>query len=373
MAATVVFTLALFEGGAYLALRALSESPVAGALLYQQPEVTTTEYTAYLAARDPVLGWPPPAQLGTDKYDRSGARPTPAFPQAADACVSLYGDSFTYASDVDHHHAWGNVLSMLLDCRVANYGVGGYGTDQAVLRFKHKNSDRAPTTLLGIFPTNVMRNLTRNAYFVFGNYPTAFKPRFAIDNGQLSLLPMPSITPRDLSAYLKCPGCFLDQDPLLPGSAYGPGLLRFPYAITLLRVATHQRVLNWLRGRPSWISYLEPGHPISGLEVLTGIIGRFDALCREQDRRCFVMLIPTPKSYDYYMSDQVNAMQTVIDELQQRGIGFLDLLPGFAAYLGSRPYCDLIGTTGLCAGHWNEEGNRIVAELVQHFLVAAVP
>ena len=32
--------------------------------------------------------------------------------------------------------AWSNQLSRLVGCRVANYGVSGYGSDQATIRFE---------------------------------------------------------------------------------------------------------------------------------------------------------------------------------------------------------------------------------------------
>ena len=57
-------------------------------------------YEAYLRERDPSLGLPTPT-----KMDPSGSRPIPAFPKAGRACVSLYGDSFTYGAEVDHEYA----------------------------------------------------------------------------------------------------------------------------------------------------------------------------------------------------------------------------------------------------------------------------
>jgi len=61
----------------------------------------------------------------------------------------LYGDSFTEGSGVDPEHAWSNVLSQLLHCRVANFGVSGYGTDQAYMRFLNNQRDPARVVVLG--------------------------------------------------------------------------------------------------------------------------------------------------------------------------------------------------------------------------------
>jgi len=367
--ASVAFALALLEGGSYLAVWYLSRSPLTMSLFYTRPSVTRAEYEDYLRRRDPRLGWPPPEQIGGTAYDRSGSRPIPAFPQPGNECASLYGDSFTYGSDVDDADAWSNVLSRLLDCRVANFGVGGYGTDQAYLRFRYNTDDRAPVTILGYFPTDVLRNLTRNAYFAFGTFPTSFKPRFLFADRKLLLLGMPRVSVDQLQHFLDSPGDFLADDMLLPGTRYGPVPIRFPYFLTLARTALQPRVSSWLRGRPSWMEYLTPGHPSTGYEVLTGILDHFATLCRTRGKQCAVLLLPTPQSYRYYREHHTSALQTVTDALDARGIAYLDLAPAIAARLGSRPYCGLIAGAGSCAGHFNPRGNAMLAEIVRDYIV----
>jgi hypothetical protein len=87
---------------------------------YSPPSVNSDEYKKYLASRDKVLGWSPTleSKLSSNyseerRFDKVGSRFVPVFPDPDKfkSCVSLYGDSFTYASEVDAKHAWGNVLS----------------------------------------------------------------------------------------------------------------------------------------------------------------------------------------------------------------------------------------------------------------------
>ena len=103
-------------------------------ILYFPPEVTREKYERYLSIRDPVVGWParsaPSAAAGLPV-----PRPSPAFPEPGEWCVTLYGESMTYGDEVTDAEAWGNVLAQRLGCRVGNFGVGGYGSDQALLRF----------------------------------------------------------------------------------------------------------------------------------------------------------------------------------------------------------------------------------------------
>ena len=360
-------TALLLEIGSYFAVRLLSEMSLTRVLFYQQPTVSRAEYESYLERRDPLLGWPPPEQIGSERYDASGSRPVPSYPRTGSECVSTYGDSFTYASDVSNEEAWSNMLSQLLGCRVANFGVGGYGTDQAFIRFENNGEDRAQITILGLFPTNVIRNLTRNAYYVFGTYPTSFKPRYEIGNGEHSLLPIPSIPADELDRFLRSPGSFLPRDKLLPGTAFGPSPVSFPYTRSLYRASLNPRVTNWLRGRPSWMEYLTPGHASSGYEVLVGILKRFSDLCESRERHCMVLMFPTPNSYAYQLERNESALATVIAALDRLEIPYLDLVPPLAERLDGRSLCDVIGSERNCVGHFNAEGNILIAEIVRDY------
>lgn len=79
-------------------------------------------------------------------FDATGSHPIPAYPELGAACVSLYGNSFIFGVGVDDTHAWGNLLSKQLNCRVANYGVAGLGLGQALLHFESNDGDEAATS-----------------------------------------------------------------------------------------------------------------------------------------------------------------------------------------------------------------------------------
>src|SRR5262249_30879361 len=134
------------EVGTYLASSLYLEQ-VAPGLFYSPYSPEAAEAIAgfeqYMAQRHPILGWPSPTSFGQGDFDASGSRYVPAFPVPGSTCVSLYGDSMTWGDEVDDEHAWGNILSRLLNCRVANYGVPGYGVDQAYLRFTTNEQDEA--------------------------------------------------------------------------------------------------------------------------------------------------------------------------------------------------------------------------------------
>lgn len=363
---SVLLAVAVLEGSAFIAVRLLLRGR-ASFLFYHSPALAPSEYEHYLAIRDPELGWPAPRDIGGARYDVSGARPLPAFPDPGHECVSLYGDSFTYSPEVTNADAWGNVLARELGCRVANFGVEAYGTDQALLRFERNQDDHAPVTILGFFVRDVLRNVTQYLQFDFTTMPTAFKPRFVLDGEGLRVIPLPQIAPADLPAFVAHPERFLAHETFLPGSRFGPARIGMPYALVLARLVMSERVRARIAGRPNWADFLTPGHASQGLEVTVGIMERFAADCRARDKQCLVVVFPAPSSYDYLAKTGRSPTDDLIAALARAGIDHLDLAPGLARYLGPRPYPELLASV---EGHHNAEGDRVVATLVREHLAA---
>ncbi|MCH7644948.1 MAG: hypothetical protein IH974_08930 [Myxococcales bacterium] len=198
-------------------------------LLYTPPTVSRAAWENYVKVRDPVVGWPTTDALNSDGYDASGSRPIPAFANPGKECMTLYGDSFTYASEVAHEAAWGNLLAESLGCRVGNFGVGGYGTDQALLRFESNESDVARVSILGIIPHNVLRNINQYRYLLDMRSVLGFKPRFVLAGNDLRLVPLPKPTFEELALLASNPGQLLPHEAFLPGTRLGPVPLKFPY------------------------------------------------------------------------------------------------------------------------------------------------
>jgi hypothetical protein len=160
-----------------------------------EPDADET-YEDYLRRRDPELGWPLPEQMGSALFTASGARPSPAFPDTTPETseIALYGDSFTQSPNSDAE-TWGNVLAELSKRRVSNYGQGGYGTDQAFLRFRRNANDRSKFVILAQVAEDIVRNLTRYRDLVTYEMWYAYKPRFVLDaKGELRLVPIPKLS-----------------------------------------------------------------------------------------------------------------------------------------------------------------------------------
>ena len=108
--------------------------------------------------------------------------------------ILTFGDSYTHCDGVLNHETWQAIMeSYDSNMEVINFGVGGYGTDQAYLRYLEEGRQyQSHIVLIGFMTENIKRNVNRYRPFYFP--PTSMplaKPRFIIKNGKLSLIPNP--------------------------------------------------------------------------------------------------------------------------------------------------------------------------------------
>ena len=329
---------------------------------------STEGFAEYLEKRDPELNGRR-ADLPDPDRDASGARISPAFPDPAVApCASLYGDSFTFSDEVDHEHAWGNVLAQRAGCRVANHGVPGYGTDQAYLRFRRQKDDRPKVALLGFATVDVLRNVNQFRALIGGPMPFSFKPRFIErDDGELELVPMllPS-TEEEYRQIALQPARYLKHEYFLPGGPSGVSVLSFPYLVSLVRLSGDFRIRAALAGEPSHAPFLSPDHPSRGLQVTAGIGRLFAKEAAGRGAWGAVVIIPIHTDLEHLQKKGATTTRPLVDELTRAGVPVVDATEPLFAALGGRAPCALY--TKCPAGHFTEEGYRLLAEIVHGWL-----
>lgn len=329
---------------------------------------STEGFAEYLEKRDPELNGRR-ADLPDPDRDASGARISPAFPDPAVApCASLYGDSFTFSDEVDHEHAWGNVLARKMGCRVANRGVGGYGTDQALLRFRRYQDDRSRVMLLGFATVNIQRNVNSFRALVVAKSPFSFKPRFTVGaGGELSLVPMP--LPTTESEYMEIathPEEHLAGDPFVPGGPMGVSALSFPYLASLFRLRNDFRIQAVRKGEPSHAAFFQPDHPARGLHVTSAIARAFVREVAARGSWGGVVIIPISADLEHRRDKGGTVYRPLVDELSRAGVPFLDTTELFFAQLAGRDPCSIY--TKCQAGHFTEEGYAWLAGYVHTWL-----
>ncbi|MCA9513033.1 MAG: hypothetical protein KC560_20145, partial [Myxococcales bacterium] len=340
----------LVEGMSYATGRVLERRGV----LYRPAALA--DYAGYLAARDPVLGWPPPGDpsLGAD-----GARPEPG-DGAAPPCGAAYGDSFTYGAAVGPADTWPARLSAHLGCRVANFGVSGYGSDQALLRFRGRATGGERFAVLAHLTENAMRNVNQFRGLLYAGSPFGFKPRFEVgQTGGLSLVPLPAIPVARYGEFVAAPERFLDHEYFAPGGPSGLAKLEPPYSIAILRAFRHFHVRAALRSEPWYLAFYDRDHPSNALRVTTAILRAFAEEAEARGVAGVPAILPTELDLEYFAASGRWTHRPLVDALAAEGVDVLDVAPAFAERLGSRPAGELFA-----GAHPTAEANEWIAEIV---------
>src|SRR5262249_1678204 len=250
------------------------------------PRLGADEIRFALARRSPRLGWGPPA-AAPGRATGPRPRPDPASRAARAPCVSVYGDSFTLggADDATYPHH----LAVALGCPAANFGVGGYGSDQALMLFRaQRGLDRAPVVVLGHLSENVMRNVNQYQRLLYPASRLRFKPRFLLAGRELRWLRIPVQDAADYRAVADDPARFLVHDAFVDRPRP-----HFPYSVQLLRwLVTDSYVRARVRGRPWHAGFYAADHPSGALPLTVRILARFAEEARADGRTPVVFLLP---------------------------------------------------------------------------------
>ncbi len=362
----ILMLLAVAEGGSALFLRFVKN--LSAHFLVWNPDLgRLPQIWANSAGEwDDAIGWPSPKEMTEPPRDRSGAKQNPYFPEPGHACASAYGDSFVWGDDIPLNDGWIEQMSRLMGCRVANYGVSGYGTDQALVRFRRNTGDEAPVVMLGIFPENAMRNVSQYRAFIGSNpHPRWLKGRFMLDGaGRLVWIPRPKI---DLAGFIKLhrdPVRIIPHDYLLPDTRDGPVTARFPYTFSAIHLAMMPRVHTRFTGKPSWADFYERDHPSGAMLLTAAIAEAFAREAQQRGKRVLVMMLPAASSFR--AREQFGAFEyaPLVEAMSARKIDVFDAGPALLAALGPHSPCELYAVPADCNGHFGISGGGGVARVV---------
>jgi len=361
-----LLVIAIVESGAALICRFLL-APLQAIRLIWNPDLEEARknWDALSSAADDEIGG----------YRVSDAKHNSEFPDEAQSCGSAYGDSYVGGADVADDEGWVEQLSHLLGCRVSNYAVGNYGTDQAYLRFRQVH-DNSPIALLGINPNTVMDNMTQyDALLGDALEPAAMKGRFLFDPGDhLKWLPGPRLDREGFVAMNRNPAETLPHSYFLPDTRDGPVTLSFPYTMTLARVALMKRLHNILARRAEWSSQYAPDHPSGALRLMAAICQAFAELAKARGERPLIVMLPLAASFReqanygaFEYAPLVAALQAKGIEVFDPGAAMIDRLAGRSAcefYTRQRPATAWLTSPLPCGGHYSTAGNTMMAQLV---------
>ena len=183
------------DGYAFGAAEVLEEDPDAIAVFHER------------------FGWWPNLKLSNDvsKVNELGLRAARSYatdPPDGVLRVAAFGDSFVWGHEVRMEDAWPVLVEgddpML---EVLNFGVTGYGPDQAYLRFTEEAAAVHPHVVIwAVSPWMVRRLVNVFRPFLTKGREFAVKPRYHLDaNGGLVLVPQPVATLDDVRPFVDQP------------------------------------------------------------------------------------------------------------------------------------------------------------------------
>jgi len=300
------------------------------------------------------------AARGTREY---ATRPPPGAVR-----ILTFGDSFTFGDEIEDARTFQRILeNRRPDAEVLNFGVSGYGTDQALLRYRRLGrSLGARVVCIGILLENIGRNVNR--YRPLWNPSTGFcsaKPRFRIAaDGGLELLEQPFASQAELKRAL-------EDDAVLERIADGEYWLGRPCVPT-------GRASSLVRLVAGWIAYGERSPErlwldVSGEPFRTSV-AILEAFHREAlaDGAAFapVLVFPAKEDLRGYLADGRIWWRGLVEQLERRAIPCLDLVPALAARERELEADPTQGTLYF-GGHLSSVGNAVVATELERLLVEA--
>lgn len=318
----------------------------------------------------PRYGWDIPCY----ENGEFGARREHAFPVREPIKMKFFGDSFTFAG-VHPRLTFEYLIEEQAGWGCLNYGVLGYGPDQALLKFMD-NEVASEYTVLGIMVENIGRVVNNvRGFYAIGelNKP---KPRFRpAANGEMELIENPIGEVEELRHMLRVG--YLDslREYDYWSSYYQeigmPKRLTWPASLLVARHAGFfvDNGIRLLKHKitPTYESYLwktryyhlyEEGS--EGLQVLTYIVDEFMRICRERGETPIVLIFPTKENLALIREYGRWPYQSLLDHLRRRDCPTIDLAGLFLDEPNFRRLYD--------GSHPNLKGRKLIAQEIIRFV-----
>jgi len=319
---------------------------------------------------DAVLGWRPrPGYVSEDggvHVDALGLRATREYaPVRPDGVrrVLACGESFTFGEEVSDAEAWCARLEALVpSLEVLNFGVGGYGTDQALLRVSREARAPIDALLVGLMLENIGRNVNRYRPLWYPSAQPAVKPRYVLGAAGLELVPQPFATQAEFVAAVRSGDVFAR---LAEHEHWDDGAPpRWLAWSTAARLVAGQRAYAARELEPLWRD--TEGEPFrTTLALLEAFRGVARGLGTEQ---VLVLVFPMRADLAGLVEHGRRYWTPLLTALDAHGLAFLDL---------SEPLAVAAREPGGIAAlyrqsHFSPRGNELVAAAVDARLASSV-
>lgn len=328
--------------------------------LIDQYRADPTGYMQY----DPDLGWTnrPGSCTRDNRYcaNSAGLRSdreftkerTPGFLR-----VSLFGDSFIHGHDVELPGSVAPQLEAALAARgikaeALNFGVGGFGMDQAYLRYSRDDAKfESDVVVMGLQFENIGRHLMIFRLIAYPQTAIPFsKPRYYFDGPSLLLANKPTVTPEKIPETL--------------ANFHLSPLRRFETFFTekyeprwFLRSRLVAVIVDALRRRRAEAAPNLGDPEGEGVRVTRRILEMFRNDVRLTGRRFLLVYLPLKDNIQAQLEGRADPAEPLVS-LFRHDFDLVD--PSARLVALARQH----GAEAVAPGHYSADGNRAVAEAV---------
>jgi hypothetical protein len=323
--------------------------------------------TSRETGQDPVVGW-----VNVQEVNAAGMRDDrehEVVPPAGILRVAAFGDSFVFGSDVALPETWSRQITALdPSVEVLNYGVGAYGLDQAFLRYRQVGREYHPhVVLLGFMSENIARNVNvfRAFYTQWYRHVIFTKPRFAVRDGELVLLPNPLSTIEDHERLLASEAetlARLGENDYHYQRNYDRGPFDLLPSVRFAKLFLGE--LHKMRADPI---FGPDGLYRTDSEPFAVTVRIFDAFYRavlEDGSQPIILVFADVHDQQRSRDGKVRRYEPLLDDFRAKGYRFLDALDALKPYESSHAIEDLVVEWG----HYSPLGSRILAQHIVAYL-----
>jgi hypothetical protein len=326
---------------------------------------------------DQQLGWAPAPNFvrrssgQVFRTNSVGMRAEREYPWDAPEGVSriaAFGDSFTYCAEVTQAACWVPQLeSAWPGAEIMNYGVPGYGPDQAWLRYQRDGRAFEPcAVLIGYFVEDIERVVNRFRPFVSPDDSVIMsKPRFLLDGDGLSLLPNAATDPSQVGDT-----AWVEQTLGPHDTWFFPGtFVESPFdrsrIVRLAKTAAYQRARTSLMRDGREYPLYDEDH--EAYQVTGRILIDFADQVRTDGATPIVLIFPGEADVRGY-TDGSRVYDGLQTWLTHAGVTTVDLMDALANDPEHREIDGLFGS----GRHYSAYGNALVARYLARTLPSLV-
>ncbi|MCP4110680.1 MAG: SGNH/GDSL hydrolase family protein [Desulfobacteraceae bacterium] len=280
--------------------------------------------------------------------------------------ISSFGDSFTHCDDVENEDSWQEKL-MVTDenLEVINFGVPGFGLDQAFLRYQEDGVQfNSHIVLIGFMSENICRNINvfRPFYYRYGGLPFA-KPRFIVKDDKLVLLKNPMQSLSRYNNLLAHPEILLPElgtNDYYFASRYKKGFFDFLPSVRIVKM-----ISNKIIRKKMYENIFKNGYyneKSEGFEITTKLFDKFYSSAVRNKSLPIIVLFPNKDDITQYFENKSKTYASLLTYFDTRGYEYIDILNAFDVKDRKFKIKDLF------VGHYSPMANELVAKYIGNYL-----